>query len=77
MRCIAASLHLPQINLRSAMLGTKHAVRAMKAAGRAGCIINTASIAGFSANLAPAGDPVYVPAGGWMGVWVSFKRCTP
>ena len=60
-----------QVNLRSALLGTKHAARAMKAAGRRGCIINTASIAGFHANLAPAGDPVYVPAGGWMGVWVS------
>ena len=47
------------------MLGTKHAARAMKAAGtRGGCIINTASIAGSHANLAPAGDPVYVPAGG-------------
>ena len=60
-----------QVNLRSAMLGTKHAARAMRAAGtRGGCIINTASIAGSHANLAPAGDPVYVPAGGRAGRWL-------
>lgn len=50
------------VNLRGAMLGTKHAARAMKTAGTKGCIINTASVAGLRVNLSTAGPPVYIPA---------------
>ncbi len=51
------------VNLRGVMLGTKHAARAMRAAGTAGAIINLGSVAGlrgleknaseFSSKLAP------------------------
>ena len=39
--------------VRGVMLGMKHGTRAMKAAGRGGCFINTASIAGLSGGDAP------------------------
>ncbi len=51
------------MNLRSAALGTKYAAQAMKASQSKGCIINTASIAGFAVQLAATGPPVYVPSG--------------
>jgi NAD(P)-dependent dehydrogenase (short-subunit alcohol dehydrogenase family) len=41
------------VNTRGAFLGIKHAARAMKAAGRGGCIINTASVAGLGGGGGP------------------------
>lgn len=41
-----------QVNLRAVALGTKHASRAMIAAGTRGCILNTSSVAGFRVNIA-------------------------
>jgi NAD(P)-dependent dehydrogenase (short-subunit alcohol dehydrogenase family) len=40
--------------LRGVFLGIKHAGRAMKASGRGGSIINTASVAGLSGGAGPA-----------------------
>jgi NAD(P)-dependent dehydrogenase (short-subunit alcohol dehydrogenase family) len=40
--------------LRGVFLGIKHAGRAMKAAGRGGSIVNTASVAGLSGGAGPA-----------------------
>jgi NAD(P)-dependent dehydrogenase (short-subunit alcohol dehydrogenase family) len=39
--------------VRSVFLGIKHGVRAMRAAGRGGSIVNTASIAAFSGGAGP------------------------
>jgi NAD(P)-dependent dehydrogenase (short-subunit alcohol dehydrogenase family) len=39
--------------VRGVFLGIKHGARAMQAAGRGGSIVNTASIAGFSAGAGP------------------------
>ncbi|GAB4822667.1 hypothetical protein N2152v2_009713 [Parachlorella kessleri] len=52
-----------EINLRGALLGMKHAARAMKGRDTRGCIINTASIAGLRVQLNTLGPPVYLPAG--------------
>ena len=41
------------ILLRSVVLGTKHAVRAMRAAGHGGSIINTASVAALEGGVGP------------------------
>jgi NAD(P)-dependent dehydrogenase (short-subunit alcohol dehydrogenase family) len=39
--------------VRSVFLGIKHGARAMRAAGRGGAIVNTASIAGYTAGAGP------------------------
>ncbi|KAL4448303.1 hypothetical protein ABPG75_005522 [Micractinium tetrahymenae] len=52
-----------QTNLRGTALSIKHAGRAMKAAGRGGCIINVASVASFMANCSTSGDPALITAG--------------
>ncbi|MDA3007986.1 MAG: SDR family oxidoreductase [Actinomycetota bacterium] len=41
------------VNLRSVFLGTKHAARAMIAAGRPGAIVNTASVAALTGGGGP------------------------
>lgn len=54
------------VNLRGPVLCIKHAARAMKRAAPTGggCIINTSSIAGLTANCGVAGaPPFYVSAG--------------
>jgi NAD(P)-dependent dehydrogenase (short-subunit alcohol dehydrogenase family) len=39
--------------VRSVFLGIKHGARAMRAAGRGGAIVNTASVAGYTAGAGP------------------------
>lgn len=39
--------------VRGVFLGTKHGVRAIKAGGRGGVIVNTASVAGLAGGIAP------------------------
>lgn len=60
---IASRIPVMQINLRGVVLGTKHASKAMIAAGTQGVIINTSSIAGYRCNVANSGDPQFIPAG--------------
>ncbi|KAL4433293.1 hypothetical protein ABPG77_003341 [Micractinium sp. CCAP 211/92] len=52
-----------QTNLRGTALCIKYAGRAMKAAGRGGCIINVASVASFMANCSTSGEPALITAG--------------
>ncbi|WP_373097967.1 SDR family NAD(P)-dependent oxidoreductase [Zhongshania sp.] len=42
---------LMAVNLRGVFLGTKHAVRAMRASGRGGAIINWSSLGGINASM--------------------------
>ncbi len=45
-----------RINLTGVLLGTKHAIRAMKQSGTPGCIINTTSISAIGGAPAAAGE---------------------